>query len=127
MIILHVSLYDRCLLFWGEASLAEPIPRAKRSTPKSAGTAPGTYAYDAGSSRLSEALKQSAVTFKPSKRSFKEFRAWLPSKGAQPIPSSPPHRRSSQLQGQGQNVALERDRIATGNGRSSGAALHLHG
>lgn len=88
MIVLHASLCDRCLVLWGEASNGESNAGATRGAPQSVEKKRRKYAYDAGAARLAEALKQSAVTFKPSKGAFTDFLAWLPSKGNKPVASS---------------------------------------
>ncbi|MFQ5789580.1 MAG: DEAD/DEAH box helicase, partial [Acidobacteriota bacterium] len=84
MIVLHAACRDERLLLWGE------IPDGgQRGPSRRISRAENRYPYDAGESRLRQALREAAVGFKLGKRKFQTQTAWLPARGRLPVPSSP--------------------------------------
>ena len=88
MLILHVGELSGALVLWGEApregAVASPSPRRQRTKPK--GATP--YPFGVSAEVLAEALKQAGLVFKPAASRACQVAAWLPTRGASPVPSS---------------------------------------
>ena len=81
MIILHGALLDDALFLWGE-SPAESAVRSSRRR------GPSPYPYDAGAEAVTRAARELPIGFRPTARRKAEATAWLPTRGASPLPSS---------------------------------------
>ena len=88
MLILHVGELSGALVLWGEApredAVASPSPRRQQTKPK--GATP--YPFGVSAEVLAEALKQAGSVFKPAASRACQVAAWLPTRGASPVPSS---------------------------------------
>ena len=89
MIILHAGERNGALFLWGETpgedGVASPAPRRQGTQP--AGASP--YPFGAGVEDLSEALKRTSLGFELADSGPCRAAAWLPTKGASPVPSGP--------------------------------------
>src|SRR5262249_52287464 len=100
------ALLDGQLVVWGEsprdataASAAEPASKTKGARPrkgrqptgaaKPVTTAAAPLPYDAGASRLAEALSQAVAGLPARPQDAATYLAWLPTQSGQPVPSSP--------------------------------------
>jgi hypothetical protein len=81
MIILHGALVDDALFLWGE-SPADDAPRSRKRK------APLPYPFDAGAEAVARAARELPIGFRPTARRKAQATAWLPTCGAQPLPSS---------------------------------------
>ena len=89
MIVLHAALTENDLVVWGEQSTNESERPAKVTNRRSEGAPPLRYPYDAGPGPLLAAINEAPLGFNPKRRDLADFVAWLPTKGARPIASSP--------------------------------------
>jgi SNF2 family DNA or RNA helicase len=93
MIVLHAGVLDHNFYIWGETSLeTECLPRRNRrgqGNLKNPGRSPELYLYNAGTTELWSALRETGLSFKVSKRCAESLILQLPTVNNQPIPSSP--------------------------------------
>ncbi len=89
MIILHAGERDGVLVLWGEApredGVTPPLPREQGSKP----TCACPYPFGTSAEELAQALKRTALHIKPAASRMCQVTAWLPTRGASPVPSSP--------------------------------------
>ena len=120
MIVVHAAWLEDQLVVWGEsprdsaaaAAGSPPSPRGTRprkgrKTP-APGAAPRPSPYDAGAARLAEALSQAAAGLSVAARAAEPFVAWLPTRGGNPVASSP--------------LVADPDTEAQSNGKAQGGA-----
>ena len=90
MIILHATCLDGRFLLWGETP-GEPSGSgtAARRGRKPKIPRPEAFPFDAGFATLASALRDAGIAAKLGKRSQQSVAAWVPTRGAKPIPSSP--------------------------------------
>ncbi len=84
MIVLHAGFFEKSLFLWGEVPLEVNTPLIKRRKKRDIKFSP----YDAGSERLSSAIKETVLKIKTGKKSFKTMVLWLPSVNGTPSVSS---------------------------------------
>jgi SNF2 family DNA or RNA helicase len=93
MIVLHGGVFKEEFFLWGEtpgdldAQTALRPGRQKKSW--AALSVPQPLRYDAGTEKLSIALKETGLGFKINKKSFEPLIVWLPTFKNAPVPSSP--------------------------------------
>jgi hypothetical protein len=77
MIILHGAYLEDRLFLWAEGAAGASRRRAN-----------ARYAFDAGFDRVARAVGKFVGEFLPAKQRKHSLRAWLPTRGAHPLPSS---------------------------------------
>ncbi len=81
MIILHISLFNGSAVLWGETAGNKPVEDAGPSVP--------VFPYDPGIKGLKHAVKLLDLNIKILKSNTQNLVAWIPSRGKNPLPSSP--------------------------------------
>jgi len=84
MIILHGAFLEDRLFLWGEAPRAAEAARDGRRR----GASQPRYVFDAGFDAVAQAVQSFAADLRPAAQRKKNALAWLPTRGAHPLPSS---------------------------------------
>jgi SNF2 family DNA or RNA helicase len=93
MIVLHAGVLEGQFFLWGETPVEQKPPLDKKSRRKDDSGSASSFSkplpYNAGTEKLSAALKEAGLSFKESKKFTETMIAWLPTVDKQPVPSSP--------------------------------------
>ncbi len=88
MIVLHAGWFENILWLWGEQSTDQEDSKSTKKAITKSKTV-NKYPFDAGIKQIIETLKASSYPGKVVKKNYKTLFVHLPTKGNQPIPSSP--------------------------------------
>jgi SNF2 family DNA or RNA helicase len=89
MIILHAGALEDRFLLWGEEPIEDEAASKARKGGKTKGARAEPYPFDAGFTGLSAALKGAGLHLKVRKRRIQSAITWIPTKGSNPLASSP--------------------------------------
>jgi len=84
MIILHGAFLDDRLFLWGEV----PAATESATNGRTSRTSPKHYVFDAGFDAVAHAVQSFAGDLRPEELRAASALAWLPTRGAHPLPSS---------------------------------------
>ena len=89
MIVLHAGFWERYLFLWGESPAEEKTSRGSPRRQKRNDTLVKPLRYNAGREKVLAALAESDMRFRSTAKHSDKVIVWLPTKGGNPIASSP--------------------------------------